>query len=181
MKSGHNPKGHQNNTGKILAAGSYQSNFTYDDASADEWYNNIRHNLERIQQDVYRETFHLNYTSEADAAARVHQAVMNEFYQNIGDGDASKFVSHSTCFSCLRELPEHALPCGHVLCNPCTKAYGTQPEKTIVRLDSCPLHVSDTQFLAGFPWKIVTKPLYSGTRILSLDGYAPSYLLNKSP
>lgn len=169
MKSGHNPKGHQNSAGKIIAAGDYQSSFQCEEY-VDEWINDIRRNLERIQQEVYQITFYQDSLSEADAASKVHLRNMNEFYKNVGD--VFKFVSHSTCFSCLRELPEHPLPCGHILCGPCVKSYGRQAEKTVIKIDSCPLHVEDTEFLADleFPWMIKIKPLYAGTRILSLDG-----------
>ncbi|KAE8449132.1 hypothetical protein EG329_008516 [Mollisiaceae sp. DMI_Dod_QoI] len=167
VKSGHNPKGHQNSTGKILAAGDYRSDFHFDDY-ADEWINNIRLNLEQIQQQVHEMMFRHASLTEPDAAAKIHRRVMNEFYKNVGD--VFQFVSHSTCFSCLRELPEHPLPCGHVLCTPCVKSYGRQAEKTVMKLDSCPLHVVETEFVADFPWKIKIKPLYAGTRILSLDG-----------
>jgi len=167
MKSGHNPKGHQNNTGKILAAGGYESNFHFDDY-ADEWINNIRVHLEKTQQEVHELMFRSPSLGEPDAAARIHRRMMNEFYRNVGD--VYHFVSHSTCLSCLRELPEHPLPCGHVLCTPCVKSYGRQTEKTMLKLDSCPLHVDETEFITDFPWKIKIKPLYAGTRILSLDG-----------
>jgi hypothetical protein len=167
MKSGHNPKGHQNSTGKILATGGYESDFLFDDY-ADEWINNIRVHLEKTQQEVHEMMFRIPSLAEPDAAANIHRRVMNEFYRNVGD--VLEFVSHSTCLSCLRELPEHPLPCGHVLCTPCVKSYGRQAEKTVLKLDSCPLHVAETEFVDDFPWKIKVKPLYAGTRILSLDG-----------
>ena len=167
MKSGHNPKGHQNSTGRILGAGEYKSDFHFDDY-ADEWINNIRLELEKIQQQVHEIMFRHQSLTEPDAAAKIHRRVMNEFYRNVGD--VFQFVSHSTCFSCLRELPEHPLPCGHVLCTPCVQSYGRQAEKTVMKLDSCPLHYVETEFVNEFPWKIKVKPQYAGTRILSLDG-----------
>ncbi|KAH8667562.1 hypothetical protein BGZ60DRAFT_564753 [Tricladium varicosporioides] len=167
MKSGHNPKGHQNSNGRILATGGYESNFHFDDY-ADEWINNIKVELEKIQQEVHSTMFRHPSWTEPDAAAKIHRRMMNEFYRNVGD--VYQFVSHSTCFSCLRELPEHPLPCGHILCTPCVNSYGRQAEKTVMKLDSCPLHAVDTEFVNGFPWKIKIKPLYAGTRILSLDG-----------
>lgn len=167
MKSGHNPKGHQNSTGRILGAGEYKSDFHFDDY-ADEWINNIRLELEKIQQQVHETMFRHQSWTEPDAAAKIHRRVMNEFYRNVGD--VLQFVSHSTCFSCLRELPEHPLPCGHVLCTPCVQSYGRQAEKTVMKLDYCPLHYVETEFVNEFPWKIKVKPQYAGTRILSLDG-----------
>jgi hypothetical protein len=174
MKSGHNPKGHQNSAGKIIGAGGYQSDFVFDDY-ADRFIDEIRTNLKKIQQEVYDLTFRRKRLTEEEAASEVHRQYMNLFYQNVGD--VYHFVSHSTCFSCLRELPEHPLPCGHVLCTPCVKAYGQQYEKTVIKLDYCPLHLGETEFLNDFPWRIKVKPLHAGTRILSLDGYLQSKLM----
>jgi hypothetical protein len=113
MKSGHNPKGHQNSSGKILAAGGYQSDFDFDNY-ADEWINNIQQELGNIQREVYSTTFLRESLTEAEAAAKVHRRIMNGFYQNVGE--VFQFVSHSTCFSCLRELPEHPLPSLYPMC-----------------------------------------------------------------
>jgi hypothetical protein len=168
MKSGHNSKGHQNSAGRILASGRYQSDFDFD-KYADVWINNISHYLEKVQKEVYAASIHDDSLTEPEAAARAHCKTMNEFYRNVGD-NLFLFVSHSTCFSCLRELPEHPLPCGHVLCTPCVKSYARQVEKSVFQLGFCPLHVAETEFVSGFPWKIKIKPLHAGTRILSLDG-----------
>jgi hypothetical protein len=172
MKSGHNPKGHQNRAGKIIAAGDYKSKFDFH-TYADVWISNISHYLEKIQKEVYAASIHDDSLTEPEAAARVHCKTMNDFYRNVGD-NVFQFVSHTTCFSCLRELPEHPLPCGHVLCTPCVKSYGRQVEKSVFQLGFCPLHVAETEFVAEFPWRVKIKPLHAGTRILSLDGYAYS-------
>jgi hypothetical protein len=165
MKSGHNPKGHQNSDGRILAAGSYQSDFLADEY-ADEWIENIRRDLEVIQKTLQDITIRYPHIQEQEAALNLHIERMNEFYMALGQ--ASQFVSHSTCFSCLRELPEHPLPCGHILCTPCVVAYGKRYDKTMIRIESCPLHVKET--LWRDPWKIKIKPLHAGVRVLSLDG-----------
>ena len=165
MKSGHNPKGHQSSDGKILAAGEYQSDFQADNY-ADEWIENLRHNLDDIQRSLQDALTRLPHMTEQEAASRLHREIMNDFYIRLGR--VSNFVSHSTCFSCLRELPEHPLPCGHVLCAPCVEAYGIRCDKTLIRMKACPLHVYETQWLS--PWQIRVKPLYAGVRILSLDG-----------
>lgn len=163
VKSGHNPKGHQNSGGRIIAAGEYESTFDVD-FYWEPWIDDIRQNLEQLQERVHIKSVERPLT-ELDAAAIVHEEVMYDLYQNLEH--VYKFVSHSTCFSCLRELPEHPLPCGHVLCGPCVEAYGQKTSKTELKLDYCPLHRWDTMY---FPWKIKVKPVYAGTRILSLDG-----------
>ena len=55
--------------------------------------------------------------TELTTAALLHRERLNDFYRGLGAaGGATAFISHSACLSCLRELPECALPCGHVLC-----------------------------------------------------------------
>lgn len=162
VKSGHSPKGHQNSAGKIIAAGSYQSDF---EASEYEyvWLDAIRSRLQDIQQQVHERSFHQSLP-ELEAAWKVHQEVMTQFYGDLDD--VSSVVSHTTCFSCLREFPEHSLPCGHVLCTPCVTACGQYKQKTL-ELRYCPLHISDQW---DSPWEVRIKPVHAGTRILSLDG-----------
>ena len=78
--------------------------------------------------------------SEAQAAAGIHKGtVLDHFFDHTAKGRANSFISHSTCFCCLFEPPEHALPCGHVLCTPCLVAYGKSRGKTVVELSGCPM------------------------------------------
>lgn len=96
----------------------------------------------------------------------MHRERINNFYDVLGN--LSDFISHSACFSCLRELPECSLPCGHVLCISCVKTYGRISSRTTVEIKRCPLHVRD--IIADPPWVIATKPLRAGVRVLCL-GY----------
>jgi hypothetical protein len=93
---------------------------------------------------------------------------VKRFYQHLGGAD--KFVSHSVCFCCLREMTEHALPCGHVLCTRCVKGYGVPTERMpgMYVMASCPLHDNSAMFPAQ--WGVYFKPELAGVRILSLDG-----------
>jgi len=145
MKLSHNTKGHQNNEGKIIAAGEYQSNFQADNY-ADDWYENISRNLDGIHKTLQDILIRLPHMTEQQAVSDLHRNHMNDFYQHVGQ--ASDYVSHSTCFSCLRELPEHPLPCGHVLCTPCVEDYGRRSSKTVIKLEACPLHVRETTWLS---------------------------------
>ena len=106
--------------------------------------------------------------NELDAITDLHSHNVNHFFQRLGG--ASNFVSHSTCFCCLRDLAEHPLPCGHILCSACIKHYGRQHAKVaeLFTIDACPLHEFDTKFPT--PWEIQFKPPSAGVRILSLDG-----------
>jgi len=146
MKSRHNSKGHQDSAGRILALGGYQSDFDFNKC-ADVWINNISHYLEKIQKEVHAASIHDDSLTEPEAGARVHCKTMNEFYRNVG-GNVFLFVCHSTCFSCLRELPEYALPCGYMLCTPCLKSYARQAKKSVFQLGFCPLHVAETEFVS---------------------------------
>ena len=166
VKSGHNPKGHQDSKGKIFAPGEYKPGFEPNDR--EEWHSALRHNLEEIERKL-QESFQAQRLvnkniPEETIASRLHRECMNRFYAKLGG--AENFKSNIICFSCLQELPEHVLPCGHVLCTPCIHAYGRRERRTLITIDSCPLH--------GTTWpkrcRIKVKPEYAGTRILSLDG-----------
>ena len=106
---------------------------------------------------------------EAQAAAEIHKdQVMVHFYNHSAQGRTDVFISHSTCFSCLFEPAEHALPCGHVLCTSCLKAYGHARGRTVVEIDGCPMEsLSRAQHGLG---RIFLKPAAAGIRILTLDG-----------
>ncbi|KAH7147389.1 hypothetical protein DER46DRAFT_670987 [Fusarium sp. MPI-SDFR-AT-0072] len=65
-------------------------------------------------------------------------------------------------------LIKHALPCGHILCNPCVLAHGKKISPTAIILEKCPLHYTETFWEP--PWQINVKPPHAGVRILCLDG-----------
>jgi hypothetical protein len=172
VKSGHGVKGHQNAEGKIIAVGDYGSTFYADDYLY-EWIEDLRYNLDNIQIKLHDMTFQKPQMSEQEAASKLHRYQMNDIYASLGR--AADFISHSTCFSCLRELPEHPLPYGHVLCTPCVETYGQRYDKTLIEMCSCPLHDHDTKWQP--PWQIKTKPRHAGVRILCLNGQAPGCIL----
>lgn len=107
--------------------------------------------------------------SEAQAAAEIHKdKVMAHFFDHAARGRTNSFISHSTCFSCLFEPPEHALPCGHVLCTLCLRAYGKSHEETMVDIVGCPMDKLITRRHQS--WRVLLKPAAAGIRILTLDG-----------
>ena len=166
MKDRHK-KGHQNEKGQIIGAGDYMSDFTWE-SFADDWFSLLREYLTKFQLSVQQQIAFTPGYSELNATTILHHGNINSFYQRLGG--AQKFMSHSSCFCCLRELAEHPLPCGHVLCTPCVKGYGTPQPGTpgTYTIVACPLHETDTLFET--PWEVYFKPPLAGVRVLSLDG-----------
>lgn len=111
---------------------------------------------------------------EDAAAAELHKEnVMMHFFEHVSQSQPSQFISHSACFSCLFEPPEHPLPCGHILCTPCLQAYGHSKSKTLIEISECPLEGLKRPL--SLPWKVSLKPTSAGARLLSLDGYVLSH------
>lgn len=166
---GHSSKGHQLKNGKILAVGAYVSQLSFENYH-EEFRVEIYSRLDELLK-ILRERTQDDDEPEAQAAAEIHKEnVMVHFFDHSARGTANKFISHSTCFSCLIEPPEHALPCGHVLCTPCIKAYGESRGKLVIEMHGCPM---ETLIRGRNPvWKILLKPAAAGIRILTLDGYA---------
>ncbi|KAK8002141.1 hypothetical protein PG991_014363 [Apiospora marii] len=166
VRSGHNPKGHQNRQGKIIGNGDYESEL--DVATFGPiWTQLIRASLKQLQAALFRLGEELADRTELQTAALLHRERLNELYSNVL-GNATDFVSYSACLCCLRELPECVLPCGHILCLPCIQVYGHRTSRTTIEISRCPLHVRDV--IATPPWVIATKPPQAGARILCLDG-----------
>ncbi|KAI0552170.1 hypothetical protein F4679DRAFT_571841 [Xylaria curta] len=166
VKLGHNPKGHQNKQGKIIGHGEYQSSFSATTFRS-VWGHMIRTSLIQVQSVSLRLAQEFPDRSELEIAASLHQEHINELYSN-NLSSPSNCISYSSCLCCLRELPECALPCGHVLCLPCVETYGSRTSRTTIEINRCPIHVHDV--IASPPWVIVTKPRHTGVRTLCLDG-----------
>ncbi|KAI8712039.1 RING-type domain-containing protein [Fusarium sp. LHS14.1] len=66
-----------------------------------------------------------------------HLEETRNFYKRIGGTD--KFVSHLPCLVCLDGVPEHSLPCGHVICRECANAIGDATAGGFVTLARCPI------------------------------------------
>ena len=169
VRSGHGTKGHQLKNGKVLAVGNYLSQFSFDNYREIfnfDVYSQLTESLKMLHIKV-----HETGQFEADAAAAIHKdSVMKHFYNHMAEAGAGAdaFINHSTCFSCLFEPPEHALPCGHVLCTPCLRAYGGSKGKFVVEIDGCPLESLSRP--RDQVWKVVMKPPDAGIRVMTLDG-----------
>jgi hypothetical protein len=131
----------------------------------DEWRENLDQKLQHIRTKMDKKTSGEFPVDEEQAATELHQQLMKEFYSNMGNVDA--YTNHSACFCCLRELPEHPLPCGHVLCTPCVKSFCIRKDNVSYTMDHCPLHPDPE---GKREWQIPIKPELAGVRILTLDG-----------
>ena len=168
VKARHQPKGHQDEQG-IIAAGDYQA--ATDTITLPQWKAQLRSAIEGLHRDFSYELEQASQVHDTSAipeeriALDLHIEYLNQFFEAVGP--ATSIVSHATCFCCLMDVPEHPLPCGHVLCTACIKAYGKQ-YKSMVSLFCCPLHREATNWAR--PALIKFKPTGAGVRVLSLDG-----------
>jgi hypothetical protein len=164
-KAGHK-KGHQLASGKVLAVGDYESKFTTDKYQEDFEYNvysYLQHLLDKLGAATTASP-HL----ELQKAAEIHRIyVLKDFYRHLSG--SKRYISHTSCFSCLIAPPEHALPCGHVLCTQCVQSFG-KSGRCMVETSYCPLHHEDPDGQFRPKWPITIKPATAGVRILSLDG-----------
>ncbi|KAI9691461.1 MAG: hypothetical protein M1822_007532 [Bathelium mastoideum] len=173
VKSSHTSKGHQTARGKIISSGPYESAFSRFNFS-DQWKFFLKNRLQEIEaefQEKRNATMPKNdnplTVNDRTLAYDLHKKCMARFFHSYEGYSASKFISLTTCYCCLMEVPEHPLQCGHVLCTRCVKAYGHQHDSHSMLMDYCPLH-STQRF--DRPWIIHFKPDYAGVRILTLDG-----------
>lgn len=166
VRSGHGAKGHQLKTGKLLAAGDYQSSFTfasYKQVFQDHIYERLEALSHRVRQRTKEDV------TEDRAAAEIHrESVLHHFFTRVFKGDSQSFISHSVCFVCLFEAPEHALPCGHIICTSCLRTYGRTILNRYVDIVECPLEEKERRFVST--WRVHLKPENCGVRVLTLDG-----------
>ncbi|KAJ8114147.1 hypothetical protein OPT61_g3904 [Boeremia exigua] len=160
-------KGHQNLRGSVIASGLYESSFTFDNF-CEYWYRWLKHNLTKFQDEFDTQMARPKSADPVEVTTKIHHANVTSFYYHMRG--AHNFYSHTTCFCCLRELAEHPLPCGHVLCTACIKGYGKPHEELSgsFTIAACPLH--DFEAVFSRPAEIYFKPPLAGLRILSLDG-----------
>ncbi|TKA29096.1 hypothetical protein B0A54_16206 [Friedmanniomyces endolithicus] len=156
VKARHQPKGHQDEKG-IIAAGDYQAAF--DSTFTHQWKAQLRAAIEGIHRDFSYELEQASHEDtqaipEESIALELHGEYLNQFFEAVGPAAA-------ICTS------QHPLPCGHVLCTACIKAYG-KASKSSVTLQCCPLHREATRWAK--PAVLKFKPTSAGVRILSLDG-----------
>jgi hypothetical protein len=181
VRNGHSSKGHQLKNGTVFATGGYICELTFA-SYAPEFRIHVYTSLEGLL-DKLRKRLEANKSQDsvewlaggpvttADAAAtEIHRDSLRRFYRDIADGGSisERFSSHTACYSCLLEPPEHTLPCGHVLCTPCVRLFGRSQDPTVIEIRECPLEGKTRH--DHWPWKLHTKPKSAGVRILVLDG-----------
>ncbi|CAM1501617.1 Fc.00g036010.m01.CDS01 [Cosmosporella sp. VM-42] len=110
---------------------------------------------------------HSNHHERLKKASTIHLKQTKDFYKSIKN--INEFVSHLTCLVCLDGVPEHSLPCGHVICRVCAKAAGESTPGGFVTLQGCPLWDHQEEHWSQ-QWAGYIKPSQAGLRILSLDG-----------
>lgn len=138
VRSGHGSKGHQLRNGRVLAVGEYYSEFSFANYQKKFRYdvffilNRLLHRLREQQTETW--------TPEGKAAANIHcDSVMKNFYAHAMRGRPDSYISHTACFCCLFEAPEHGLPCGHVLCTFCLKDFGITRKRNVINIDRYPI------------------------------------------
>jgi GTPase SAR1 family protein len=162
VKNSHD-KGHQSLTGKIFAKGPYSPEFDAD-AFFDTWMKQIAKELAGLETKL-RQPGDDDDTDQKEVF-RLHREVIGSHKSSLGT--TAGFFSHATCFCCVRQIPEHVLPCGHVLCTPCILSFGTLSGGAY-ELDCCPLHPDETDWMNNLV-RIKFKPRDAGVRVLCLDG-----------
>ena len=168
VKARHQVKGHQDEEG-IICAGDFVAAF--DRKFVSGWKSQLKAAIEGIHRDFSYEIEQASQVEDTNAipeeriALDLHIEYLNQFYETVGP--AAAIVSHATCFCCLMDVPEHPLPCGHVLCNACIKAYGKE-DRLSISLSCCPMHREATRW--AIPAVIKFKPAGAGVRVLALDG-----------
>ena len=162
---GHSTKGHQNAAGKILGSGDYVPSFNYYDDLA-VWIKSLEQGLNHIQECKDKASLSNFGSSSDDLIPQLHSQTTQVFYSKIGS--SHRFISHSTCFCCLREIPVHPLPCGHVICTRCVQSYGVPQGRGFFEMSRCPLDQATNSWPQSCHINI--KPPLAGVRILSLDG-----------
>ena len=163
--SGH-LKGHQNATGKVFADGAYQAGFNPDDILC-QWIQWLEEELSKVHESREKMILEREDLTAEEITSKLHADNLKKFYSRLGASNS--FVSHWTCFCCLRETPVHALTCGHVLCSPCVSSYGTSKGKGFIEIKHCPLDLEPEMPLQSYHIKV--KPPLAGVRVLCLDGY----------
>jgi hypothetical protein len=147
---------------KLLATGDYVSSFTFA-GSQQKFQNDTYEKLVRLSARVRAKE--AMGTPKEQAAAEIHrELVLPSFYEHASRGDVRTFVSHTVCFSCLIQPPEHALPCGHIICTSCLRLHGRAQLDHHVEISSCPMESPAKRFRST--WKVYLKPPSCGVRVL---------------
>ncbi|KAK3379099.1 hypothetical protein B0T24DRAFT_716735 [Lasiosphaeria ovina] len=156
-------KGHQARSGKIFSKGSYSPEFS-SDVFFEDWMLDIGSHLDKLIRKLNE--FGAD-VQERELVARLHRTEIETFYRKLDS--VTKVKSHATCLCCVRKVPEHVLPCGHVLCDACVQSIGDDVGGCVFEVRYCPLHPQYAKWYDN-PVRIKFKPKDAGVRLLCLDG-----------
>lgn len=162
VKNSHK-KGHQASSGKIFAKGPYVPEFP-SESFFEDWMKEIANHLEKLIEKLQK---YGADGAERELVSRLHRQEIETYFPKLGS--TAKFSSHATCFCCVRKIPQHVLPCGHVLCKSCVQSFGTRVGESVYEMRFCPLHPDQTKWINN-PARIRYKPRGAGVRVLCLDG-----------
>ncbi|KAK4217215.1 hypothetical protein QBC37DRAFT_438226 [Rhypophila decipiens] len=178
VQSSHD-KGHQAQSGKILGKGPYISP-SVEELSYKEWITDISKHLDQLNSRANRNGYNTTDggdMTERDSVSKLDREESRNFYQQFSSPVFTpKLVSNATCFACIRNIPEHVLPCAHALCRSCVQSFGEQVGGSrpggsgIFELHRCPLLHPGGRSWEGQPVRIRFKPRDAGVRVLCLDG-----------
>jgi len=73
---------------------------------------------------------------------------------------------HQVCLACMHAVPEHKLPCGHLICERCFTYLGScsHADPHLYKLNCCPF------CFQSFEANMRVRPATAGLRVLSIDG-----------
>ena len=166
VRSGH-AKGHQLTGGTLLAAKGYEAAFTAE-SHGKKWQEDVYHKMAALRK-YLRDQEEDGHSEEATVAKLHREQVLPQFIEHASRGDEHAFKSHTVCVCCLFEPPEHALPCGHIICTRCLKTYGkVYFNGRYVEITECPMERIEKRYTQS--WRINLKPPSCGIRMLILDG-----------
>lgn len=164
-RAAHSSKGHQNSEGIVFGHGDYHSDFSFEN-NCEEFRAGVYYRLEGLLTQLTEGA--RQGQGQSVAAAVIHRKGLQDFFRKASTKRQVLIrESHTVCWCCLFETPQHALSCGHVLCTPCLKAYGRTETRTIVRIHECPFE----SYGRCQPRSIYIRPETAGLRMLVLDEY----------
>lgn len=161
-------KGHQSEKGKILAVGAFQSEELLDFYES-EFCDIVAGHLEELDDELsrWRQRGASGRLTDQQFAYDFHRDNLSAYFGSFEEDIVG--ANNMTCYGCLMEVPQHALPCGHVLCTNCVKMFGQETDSHTVTMNFCPIARRNSPTFV--PISIRFKPAFAGVRVLSLDGY----------
>ncbi|RII24876.1 hypothetical protein CUC08_Gglean005691 [Alternaria sp. MG1] len=124
-------------------------------------FEDIQHKFISAVLQEFKNVFEI-YISNTSSASDIHRETLRTNHTHM-----ASLKSHRTCFSCFLRMPEKVLTCGHALCDPCIRIFGTRcrSERNTFEIIDCIL--CGVNFMSH---KFRFVPPTAGIRMLSIDG-----------